>query len=278
MTRRRSAHASSSAITRAETMEIRWIKADPTGNITALVESPAAPSEAVAAAVFAADESVEQLGFLSNCSGADIALSMAGGEFCGNACLCAAAYHLGRSGLKKASLRVAISGAEEPVAVDMRRIGENEYTGFVDMPLPLSVENLRGLPLVRFAGISHIILPWTTPTSQAEAMIAQLCAELDAEALGLMLFDPVLMRLRPLVYVPAAGTLCWESSCASGSCAVAASLAHERGENVSLSLSQPGGTLLAEAAKGRLRLGGSVRLGEAKSLKSENFEKIPYFI
>ena len=62
---------------------------DPTGNITALVESPVAPEEqsAVAARIMERFPQVEQVGFvrLPRESAAPVELCMAGGEFCGNA-------------------------------------------------------------------------------------------------------------------------------------------------------------------------------------------------
>ncbi len=255
-------------------MTLRYIKADPTGNITALVESPIAENRRAeaAAAIFAGDSSIEQLGFLSETAAGDIRLDMAGGEFCGNACLCAAAYHLRRCGGERGRVLVSISGADAPVPVEMQRLSENEYSGSVEMPLPLSIDTEGANPVVNFPGISHVIIPYDTPASIAEALIRPMCAGLGADALGLMLFDEAASHLRPLVYVPGADTLCWERSCASGSCAVSAYLAHREAKDVSRSLSLPGGSLFAAAeySEGRitgLRLGGKVRLGQAKDME-----------
>ena len=67
--------------------------------------------------------------------------------------------------------------------------------------------------------------------------------------------------LKPLVYVPSAATLFWESSCASGTTAVGAYLAAKSGAAVRMPLKQPGGTLEIEAdPDGKLLLKGSVRL------------------
>ena len=68
-------------------------------------------------------------------------------------------------------------------------------------------------------------------------------------------------RLAPLVYVPEAGTLVWESSCASGTTAVGAYLAKRAGAPVKVPLKQPGGTLtIAVSADGDLLLEGTVRV------------------
>ena len=258
-------------------MSIQYIKADPTGNITALVESFSgnlSPQQA-AEKVFSADSSIEQLGFLSESPRGDIALTMAGGEFCGNACLCAAAVHLRRSGLDNAELSVDISGAEDCVAVKISRSGENEYSGNLEMPMPLGIEEIETplglLPLVRFPGISHLIVRGGCSPARAEELIAPLCTELGCEALGIMIYNEGKSSLLPLVYVPGALTLCWEHSCASGSSALGAWLAQRRGESTSLRLSQPGGTLGIHAnfSDGSLRsliLEGSVSLSPVESL------------
>ena len=71
---------------------IRYSILDPTGNITALVEGPVEPERyaPVASAVMRRHPAVEQVGFFSVKDGRP-ALAMAGGEFCVNASLCAAA-------------------------------------------------------------------------------------------------------------------------------------------------------------------------------------------
>ena len=76
-------------------MNIRYSIWDPSGNITALVESPI-PIErqrTVASELMVRHPAVEQVGFvsLSPENDADAALRMAGGEFCGNAGMSAAA-------------------------------------------------------------------------------------------------------------------------------------------------------------------------------------------
>lgn len=257
-------------------MDIQFVRADPTGNITALVESFSGAGEAAAEAVFASDGSIEQLGFLHESEKGDVGLRMAGGEFCGNACLCAAAWHMRRCGLERSHILVDISGAESPIVVDMERVGENDYAGALNMPLPLDIKYIEtdfgSAPLLRFPGICHLITPASLGKERAEELIVPLCRQLGAEALGLMLFDEAESRLAPLVYVPGADTLCWEHSCASGSSAVGAWLACEAGESRCLSLRQSGGKLgisaaVEDGALRTLRLSGRVSLGEREIIK-----------
>ena len=97
--------------------------------------------------------------------------------------------------------------------------------------------------------------------TEAERLAPVWCRTLESEALGLMFLDRERGILKPLVYVPSADTLFWESSCASGTTAVGAYLAAESGKAVQVPLKQPGGTLEIDAAPdGTLLLKGSVRL------------------
>ena len=134
----------------------------------------------------------------------------------------------------------------------------------VRMPGALSVEEkaLPGgytFPVVSFDGISHVIAGASLERDEAEKHIREWCEYLGADALGIMILDEAAYRLSPLVYVPSAGTMFWENSCASGTSAVGAYLRERQGE-VRVSLAQPGGTLTIEARKdGELLLTGTVR-------------------
>ncbi len=155
-----------SAAAPAITYTVTYTILDPTGNITALVESdvPVARQPSVAASIMCRHPEVEQVGFVSVCGDAagagrgvaavnDAAaangvapllpsLRMAGGEFCGNASMCAAVLCAERSGGDDAgagaetdagidayagaetSIRLRVSGAAEPVTVRLREVGD----------------------------------------------------------------------------------------------------------------------------------------------------------
>ena len=122
--------------------------------------------------------------------------------------------------------------------------------------------------LVRFQGISHVILEEEPERESAERLAKLLCRRLKADALGLMFCDRESERLTPLVYVPNAGTLCWESSCASGTTAVGAWLASKTEGKGQWRFHEPGGTLTVSADEnGSLFLAGYVAL-----LKQETIE------
>ena len=118
----------------------------------------------------------------------------------------------------------------------------------------------RPLPAVFFPGIIHVILEEKMGKKAAEALAPVLCSQLHADALGMMFLNRGQETLRPLVYVPGAGTLCWETACASGTTAVGAFLASETGMPVTMQLKQPGGILeISAQPDGELILTGTVR-------------------
>ena len=266
---------------------MRYTILDPTGNITALVESPVPPLErpAAAAALMRRHPQVEQVGFVrfadAEGEGVDAALSMAGGEFCGNASLCAAALCLLRRGAApgiRERVRLRASGASWPVETELVCGQDGSFSAWVWMPPAIApaeqsfvFEGLSGdLTLVRMEGISHLIVPedsvffaLLSDRSAAERAVRQWCTELRTEGLGLMFLEKgENLRLTPLVYVPGSGTVFWENSCASGSAAAGTALAARSGMPVDLRLTEPGGTLriVSDPASGETRLGGTVRL------------------
>ena len=241
---------------------------DPTGNITALVESPVEETcqPSVAAAIMARHTAVEQVGFLRLPvgEGETPALRMAGGEFCGNASMSAAALWALRRGFNGGKCSLRVSGAESAVSVRLRRETEESFAAAVHMPpagqimeKECVISGRRGtLSCVYMEGITHAVI---TPASAffalkddrpaAERAVRTLCAALGANCLGLMFLEEEMprWRLTPLVWVPASGTLFWENSCASGSAAVSMALARSLKRAVALDLDEPGGRLRAES-------------------------------
>ena len=244
--------------------DVRYALLDPTGNQTVLVESPV-PAESqplIAGQIMEREPDAEQVGFLSPRPDG-VSMRMAGGEFCGNAAMSAAVLYAMDRGIREGVIPVAVSGTPEPVSVRVSGLPDGSVRGTVSMPLPLSVkeESFPGgkrYPVVRFHGISHVILESPLPRAEAEAAAPVWCGYLGAESVGLMMYDRAAKTLAPLVHVPAADTLFWENSCASGTTAVGAFLAEKEGA-VSLSVRQPGGTLHIERTAGGLYLTGTVR-------------------
>ena len=268
---------------------------DPTGNITAIVESPVeiARQPSVAAAIMRRCPEVEQVGFLRMLPEGDpiqAELRMAGGEFCGNASMSAAMLLQSGEGRKdrEFALRLRVSGASAPVDLLLRPEADNACLAEIRMPPALGIretaftcEEVRDmLPLVRMEGISHLVVE---PDSAffsllqdrpaAEQAVRRFCAELGSDGLGLLFLEGEGSErsMTPLVYVPGSGTCFWENSCASGSAAVGMLLASRAGKREALALREPGGILLVESdpAGRETRLCGRVRLTRRLEIPEE---------
>lgn len=249
-------------------MEINYYLINPTGNITVLVEStvPAELQPDAASEIMQAEPSAEQVGFVTGNS-----LRMAGGEFCGNASMSAAALICMKHGLtagETEDISLKVSGVGEDVAVTVSAVSKTEFSCTVSMPKATEIRindfELFGktyrLPLVSFDGISHVIAESSFSKETAETAAEKWCSDLGADAFGIMIFDRKKSVLTPLVYVPKAETLFWESSCASGTSAVGAYLYTEKKEPVNLFLNEPGGQLAVYADGEKILLSGKVKI------------------
>lgn len=272
-------------------MDFDYIIADPTGNITVLVTSPytAENRQEIIRQSFDRVPSCEQVGFIMPVSGTSVRLEMMAYEFCGNATLSAAAWHAGMHGLKKGcetDITVLSSGVNSPLNVHVRNHGSlsparkmpagstshlfsgDTFVGTISMPAP-QTDSYRGYPLIRFDGISHLIVPsGDFSDAQAEKAVKEFAGELGVPALGMMLTedpdavtseDPASkqVRIRPLVYVPGSETLFWEQGCATGSTAIGWYRYDAAGITATEAV-QPGGTIRLDIENGQPRLTGNV--------------------
>lgn len=255
--------------------DLKYYIFDPTGNITALVESgvAAADQPAVASRIMERHPDVEQVGFITYADDAaadvPVSLRMAGGEFCGNATMCTAALYMIRKNMPgSAAVRVRVSGAAEPLEVQLRRKDAVSFDAAVTMPPAVGIDELKladgmlqgsdslSLPIVRMEGIAHVIIEPDSgffglkdDPALAETLLRGWCGVLGAECLGMMfLGDGAALRpLTPLVYVPGADTMFWENSCASGSAAAGIYLAAQAGTPVDVVFDEPAGRLRVES-------------------------------
>ncbi len=261
-------------------MNFDYILADPTGNITVLVTTPYTDEtrDAMIRESFRKEPSCEQVGFIMPVSDDVIRLEMMGYEFCGNATLSAAAWHAYTHGLKEGCethVSVDSSGTDRILDVRISRLaasaGHPSFEGTVSMPVP-AVTTFRGRPLVRFSGISHLIVPAGSLTEdEAETLVKEIAGELDVPAMGLLLCpeydslvspDPLSgsISIRPLVYVPCSQTLFWEQGCATGSTAVGWFRSTLSGSSDHTEIKQPGGIIRVDVAGGQPYLTGRVTL------------------
>ena len=283
---------------------------DPTGNITALVEGdvPVSRQPETAARIMRLRPETEQVGFVrmrgadhaeesaqdtegqneTLNSGIQVRLRMAGGEFCGNASMSAAALYRYRTGGAYpagsdtwARVSLAVSGAAEPVEVRLREIpaAGPAWSARVKMPKASGIEPFEDMTLVRMQGISHMIIEegsrffhLKNDKSAAEAAVREWCGRLSADGLGLMFLEreeaAQRWKMTPLVFVPGSGTVFWENSCASGTAAAGMCFSARSGKREELALQEPGGELqvFSDPATGETWLSGTVRLTEEFAL------------
>lgn len=254
---------------------------DPTGNITALIEGSCSSEEI--ADLMRADPEIEQAGFVREAynteSGFDAVLEMAGGEFCGNASMCAAAWLAIRKNAGDMKARLKVSGTEEPVDVFLKKNEDGGFQADVLMPKALEIretvlsdgEVSGSVPLVKWEGLSHVIIEEGSVFSYlgkgkagAEAAVKNWCRSLSAKGLGLMFLkgNGERLEMAPLVYIPGSDTIFWEHSCASGSSAAGMYLAQKTNREVTAELAQPGGVLKVKSGPGSADtwLSGNVKL------------------
>ena len=262
-------------------MEIQYLLADPTKNITVLVTTPVsrALQPELASLLLDLEPEAEQVGFVETAADGQMRLQMMGGEFCGNATM-----QLRRVAVPPRTHRADLpSGAgnlRAPALVECSITPlDGCFLGTVDMPLPEKIETLR-LPLgsetaelsvVRLPGISHIIVPAQVLTrARAEELIRRWAEVLHADALGILLLQEEELCFDPLVHVTQTDTAVWERGCGSGSAAIGAYLTKKHGAPQCVSIRQPGGAIAVttrcaeDGALSSLTISGTVLLGRSK--------------
>lgn len=241
-------------------MELSFIKCNPTENMTILVETPVAEKlqrEVGEKLISYGNLHAEQAGFIQSPTNpkADACLRMMGGEFCGNATLSLASWMLEQRNLPVGSvenLSVEVVGTKDLVNCQLTKLDKG-FSGLVDMPLPLFVENRTfflndaeyTFSVVGFEGISHVIVEkevWGKDWKELSEFAAKAWARDMPDAFGIMIWDEGAKTLNPLVCVQGS-TLVWEGGCGSGTSAVGAYLATREGKSVSVDCKQPGGTM-----------------------------------
>ena len=260
----------------------RYVKLDPTGNITCLVLDPAEPGDEQVLTRELLKE-CEQVAYLEEPSLPETvaAIRLMGGEFCGNAAMAAGAW-LVRDELaagSKMSFLMQVSGASEPVNCCISRKAEG-FEGTVAMPPVKEIreESIGGksFTLVRMDGIVHLIDEGTSLEKEAaEKLLREAADTLPDEAVGLLQWNREMQYMRPLVYVRGSESMVWENGCGSGSAAVGAAEALRAGNGVKFTqVKQPGGVIgvSAEAENGQIL---SVQITGQVRLNTETVIEIP---
>lgn len=264
--------------------KVDYFVANPAGNITIFVVSPAERSEyqEIAKKLLAIDElHGEQVGFIKEGN----RMEMCGLEFCGNASRSFALWYAqNRAGIDgKGKVTVDVSGADAPIDVEIDTI--TNYTK-IEMPMPKQVLNwcevgsdgIDGV-LVDLGGIMHLVL-WDVTASEDlfNKYKNEINEKYNPPAMGVMFVNKKTLEMTPVVYVRDVDTTYFEGSCGSGSVATAVALSLEKAAGAhSFELTQPAGKIVASVVKGaetsasvagieKVYIEGPVELGKEQSI------------
>lgn len=244
---------------------IDFVKCNPTQNMTILINTmlPRDEHKRIASKIMSYDNVyAEQVGFIEPTMNqeADAFLQMAGGEFCGNACMALAAFVANEHGLKRYEtneIRLEVSGAERLVTCQVTKNRE-DFQCLVDMPLPEKIEQTvlhdDHLPInmvvVKYKDFIHFVIEVEHLDANMRNKMLSLAKLigpfLDTSMLGILLYNSRTSHLTPLIYVPALNSAVWERGCGSGTASIGAYLAWKYKRNIETYIHQPGGTMLVK--------------------------------
>lgn len=243
--------------------EIDFIKFNPTQNMTVLVKTdhPAETYPHIAAQIMSYDNVyAEQVGFIGGAKKQEAAahLEMAGGEFCGNACMALAAYIASENELDSTEfteITLEVSGTDQLICCQVKKQQQNEYFCQVTMPLPEQIERRTvkyegtdmDMVIVRYREFIHIVIEVEAfdeaMRKRTQALARLLGLTLGDKLIGILLYKPQSDELAPLIFVPQLDSLIWERGCGSGTASVGAYLAWSRQRKIVQHIKQPGGAI-----------------------------------
>lgn len=253
-------------------MNLKYKVCDPSGNITILVTDEVSKEKRIEVAdkLLKLEPTGQQVGFISKGDAScDLEINMAGDEFCGNAALSGAALYK-QSHSDTDIVRIKMSGAKDVIDVTVLLDGE-QYIATAQMPMPDMYEHrtfaYAGKEyrtfLVKFDSMVHLVMLDRLNDDDIKPAIKQWNDELQCDALGIMDYDEDTSVLIPAVLSNNGSFFCFESSCASGTTAVAIYLAEKYKSEIEREIKEPGGVLKISAKPGGyVVLTNTVRISE----------------
>jgi len=233
-------------------MKLEFTKVSPSGNMTILVWSKVKREEYAKIANILMDCTyhlgAEQVGYVEESQNpkAIAHLQMMGGEFCGNATRSLAFMLVARKSpniiIKNsiAKFYLTVSGVQEPLEVEVECDSDKKpISAKVQMPIYNSIDSvcqIDGVNLVSLEGISHIIIDNDKTPFNQESYKDDLREFRDnlnlqnKEAVGVMwkrVEDDNSISMEPVVWVKETDSYYYETSCGSGTIALALSIAKE---------------------------------------------------
>lgn len=236
-------------------MKLNYYIVNPGGNITAIVcgKFPKEIKLKITKNILENDSTIEQVGFWETVknNNLDAKLEMAGGEFCGNALRSLGAI-LAYFENKKSNFIIKSSGMKMPVKL-------NSSTKLSSIILKLSLLKYKN-DICNIPGIKHFLSKKRFTKSSAKRILEEKKI-LKNKASGIISYQNIntnTYNIEPIVYVRDTGTLYEESSCASGTLALAYMLYKKKGIK-KLNVRQPSGfTLKTLITKNEIKLSGPI--------------------
>lgn len=239
-------------------MKLNYVKISPAQNMTILITDYVDPKDykKVSTAVMSYDSlNAEQVGFIVKPTHqlSNIRIEMAGGEFCGNALLSAAAYGTYKGICPIGSFYMDSSGVESSLRCETKSISQNRYVVTGEMPDPVAIEkfsisgsfgSLEG-SLVDLNGISHFVADGELELHLYDELLSELIDVTSSEAIGIIPYRQYAsdkFEIKPFVYVRDSGSKVFERACGSGSYSLGAHLSLNHRDR-DIEVYQPGGVI-----------------------------------
>jgi histidine racemase len=245
-------------------MKLKFIKANPTENMTIFILDPlprSTYSDVANKLMNYNNLCAEQVGYFEKptISGSCARLHMMGGEFCGNASRAFAAFMVRK---KYATFQregdsyivpFEVSGNDGILKANVKELSDHTFDVKIRLPLHKSAKpfethyngvHYSGL-LVDFEGISHVVLS-TGNDIPDEGLLLHIVKELSPlknSAFGVMFYDEERNFMIPLVYVADTDSVIWERSCGTGTAALGVALSLTSQGSIDMVVAQPGGNL-----------------------------------
>lgn len=243
-------------------MILNFIKTSPAQNTTVLITSFCPKSHYLKIAETAMKYEflhAEQVGFIVPPSkkASVLGLEMAGGEFCGNATLSAAAYAVYKGLAEGEVFSIDASGTAEPIRCKVQKLDDHCYKASCIMPpakriheLKLNLENKTIIgQVIELDGISHFVFPEHEGFTEYPDVAAALKQLVDADAIGVIPFKTIkddTYSIKPFVHVKKVNSNVFERGCGSGSLALGMYLNKVFGMSKRIEVVQPGGVIWVE--------------------------------
>jgi diaminopimelate epimerase len=245
-------------------MIIDFVKTSPSQNTTVLITSFCPPERYVEVARKVMGYEylhAEQVGFIvpPGNKNSVIGLKMAGGEFCGNASLSAAAYARYKGICEAREFLIDVSGADHPLRCYVEQKSRFVYKAKCEMPPPVSIreftvrvgqQEVTG-SVVNLKGISHFVFELWPEVHFFDDILELLENHINASALGVVPYrkiNELEYEIKPYIHVRETDSRMFERGCGSGSLALGLHL-KEKDITGKLNVRQPGGVIGVETGE-----------------------------